>query len=78
VAQCSASVNSWLQAKDNRPSVKVPFSKVKQLVTVDPMPCEEPCLALLKVSGQFLISLSSCYFQILQIFQTSMLHLMVC
>ncbi len=78
VAQCWATVSSWLQAKDSRPSVKVPFFRVQQLVTVDPVPCEEPCLALLKVSGQFLTSLSSCYFQILQIFQTSMLHLMVC
>jgi hypothetical protein len=48
VAQCWATVNSWLQAKDNRPSVKVPFSRVQQLVTIDPVPCEEPCLALLK------------------------------
>jgi len=72
VAQCWATVNSWLQAKDNRPSIKVPFSRVQQLVTVDPVPFEEPYLALLKVSGQFLTSLSSCYFQ------TSMLHLMVC
>jgi hypothetical protein len=78
VAQCWATVSSWLQAKDSRPSVKVPFFRVQQLVTVDPVPCEEPCLALLKVSGQFLTYLSSCYFQILQIFQTSMLHLMVC
>jgi hypothetical protein len=78
VAQFWATVNSLLQAKDNRPSIKVPFSRVQQPVTIDPVPCEEPCLALLKVSGQFLTSLSSCYFQILQIFQTSMLHLMVC
>ncbi len=52
VAQCWATVSSWLQAKDSRPSVKVPFFRVQQLVTVDPVPCEEPCLALLKVSGQ--------------------------
>jgi hypothetical protein len=38
VAKCWATVNSWLQAKDNRPSVKVPSSKVQQLVTVDPIP----------------------------------------
>jgi hypothetical protein len=48
VAQCWATVSSWLQAKDSRPSVKVPFFRVQQLVTVDPVPCEEPCLALLK------------------------------
>lgn len=48
LASCWKSIEGWLQAKELK-FPKVPFAVIQRLVAVDPVPCVEPNLSLVKV-----------------------------